>query len=210
MYHCTFCARLPTPLHVYYHAPYTCSPSISTGRSSPVFGRLDFLSNQVAFLPWFASDTCKGYHFQTTSVSSVEVEQLLWIVSTPPEVTVALLLSCESPLRPNKALLSLKKLGPCARTRTRTAQVVQKASLSLTTSPTRSSPTGSRPSRERKIGRKGALCIHGRQGKSRLGDHLLQCHLWGLHLSRFQGTVARSELSKVLSQVSHDHVTISG
>ena len=45
---------------------------------------------------------------------------------------VALLSTCESPLHPNKALLSLKKLGPCARTRTRTAQVVQKASLSLT------------------------------------------------------------------------------
>ena len=60
MYHRTFCARLPTPLPVYYHAPYTCSLSISTGRSSPVFGRLDFLSNQVAFPSWFASDTCKG------------------------------------------------------------------------------------------------------------------------------------------------------
>ena len=117
---------------MYYHAPYTCSLSISTGRSSPVFYRLDFLSNQVAFPSWFASDTCKGYHFQTTSFSSVEVEQLLWIVSTPPEVTVILLLSCESPLRLNKALPSLKKLGPCARTRTRTAQVVPKASLSLT------------------------------------------------------------------------------
>ena len=91
------------PLPVYYHAPYTCSLSISTGRSSPVFGRLDFLSNQVVFPSWFASDTCKGYRYQTTSVSSVEVEQLLWIVSTPPEVIVALLSSCESPLRPNKA-----------------------------------------------------------------------------------------------------------
>ena len=39
---------------------------------------------------------------------------------------VTLLSTCEPPLRrPNKALLSLKKLGPCARTRTRTAQVVQ-------------------------------------------------------------------------------------
>ena len=47
-------------------------------------------------------------------------------------MTVVSLLSCESPLRLNKALLSLKKLGPCARTRTRTAQVMQKASLSLT------------------------------------------------------------------------------
>ena len=108
------------------------SCSISTGHSSLVFCRLDFLSNQVAFPSWFASDTCKGYRYQTTSVSSVEVEQLLRIVSTPPEVIVALLSSCESPLRLNKALLSLKKLGPCARTRTRTAQVVQKASLSLT------------------------------------------------------------------------------
>ena len=60
MYHCTFCARFLTLLHVYYHAPYTRSPSISTGHSSPVFCRLDFLSNQVAFPSWFASDTCKG------------------------------------------------------------------------------------------------------------------------------------------------------
>ena len=50
-------------------------------------------------------------------------------------MTVALLLSCEPPLRPKKALLSPKKLGPCARTRTRNAQVVQKASLSLTVTP---------------------------------------------------------------------------
>ena len=134
MYHCTFCARLLTPLHVYYHAPYTCSLSISTGRFSPVFGRLDFLSNQVVFPSWFASDTYKGYHFQTTSFSSVEVEQLLRIVSTPPEVIVVSLSSCKSSLRLDKALLSLKKLGPCARTRTRNAQVVQKASLSLTLS----------------------------------------------------------------------------
>ena len=54
-------------------------------------------------------------------------------------MSVAFLLSCEPPLRPNKALPSPKKLGPCARTRTRNAQVVQKASLSLTPDP-RSKP----------------------------------------------------------------------
>ena len=49
MYHCTVCARFPPLLHVYYHAPYTCLSSISTGQCSALYYRLNFLSNQVVF-----------------------------------------------------------------------------------------------------------------------------------------------------------------
>ena len=50
MYHCTIGARFLPLLHVYYHAPYACLSGISTGRCSALYCRLDFLSNQVAFL----------------------------------------------------------------------------------------------------------------------------------------------------------------
>ena len=50
MYHCTIGACFPPLLHVYYHAPYTCLSSISTGRYSALNCRLDFLSNQVLLL----------------------------------------------------------------------------------------------------------------------------------------------------------------
>ena len=49
MYHCTIGACFLPLLHVYYHAPYTCLRSISTGRCSALYSRLDFLSNQAAF-----------------------------------------------------------------------------------------------------------------------------------------------------------------
>ena len=49
IYHCTIGARLWPLLHVYYHTPYTCLSSISTGQCSALYCRLDFLSNQVTF-----------------------------------------------------------------------------------------------------------------------------------------------------------------
>ena len=49
MYHCTIGAHFPPLLHVYYHAPYACLSSISTGQCSALYSRLDFLSNQVTF-----------------------------------------------------------------------------------------------------------------------------------------------------------------
>ena len=50
MYHHTIGAHFLSLLHVYYHAPYACLSSISTGQCSALYCRLDFLSNQVAFL----------------------------------------------------------------------------------------------------------------------------------------------------------------
>ena len=49
MYHGTINARFLPLLHVYYHTPYTCLSSISTGRYSALYCRLNFLSNQVIF-----------------------------------------------------------------------------------------------------------------------------------------------------------------
>ena len=76
MYHCTIGARFLPLLHVYYHAPYTCLSSISTGQYSTLYCRLDFLSNQVAFPSWLVSVVC-GYHSWTTSLFLSKSETLL-------------------------------------------------------------------------------------------------------------------------------------
>ena len=55
--YCTIGARFLPLLHVYYHTPYTCLSSISTGQYSTLYCRLDFLSNQVAF-PLLACECC--------------------------------------------------------------------------------------------------------------------------------------------------------
>ena len=78
------------------------------------------------------SVVCKGYTPEPFQLSSIEVELLIVVPLLSRWLSLPLILW--TPLRLNKALLSLTKLGPCARTRTQNAQVVQKASLSLTLS----------------------------------------------------------------------------
>ena len=67
IYHYIIYAYFPVSLHIYYHTLYVCLNSINTRHSASLYSRLNFLSNQVAFLLWLAS-VIYGYHLRTTSL----------------------------------------------------------------------------------------------------------------------------------------------
>ena len=66
MYHGTIGAHFLPLLHVYYHAPYTCLSSISTGCFPTLYSRLDFLSNRVVLHSLARKCHLQGSHFWTT------------------------------------------------------------------------------------------------------------------------------------------------